>query len=317
MTLRRAFLLAATHLAALIVSTPPLSFAAEIAPTVVLIPGSGSSGSKIHVANLNWGTRIFGDRYFGAYVDALTERKIPAYVCPRDEDQDRRTIEERVEDCARFLVSRSGCPKGARRTVILVGHSMGGLVARMLAQDTRVKDCVHSVITVSTPNRGTPIADVAIERAHKDREGFDLFGKLVQFIRFHPDYLHYLPQLRVDRLGQNPDLFRAQDVPDNQGVRYFSVTNSVTRTSIPPLEIGRTIISDELKKRKLDGTSHGVANDGIVPAYSMPHGTVLGNLDVDHWATACLDPVRLTSECTRSKNLLIPTIERLYREITH
>ncbi|OFZ22370.1 MAG: hypothetical protein A2X94_00010 [Bdellovibrionales bacterium GWB1_55_8] len=305
-----------TRLFLLLCLATPLSSFAESSPSVVLIPGSGSSGAKIHVANLNWGTKLLGgDRYFGLYLDHFAKRKIPAQVCPKEEDQDRRTLDERAEDCARVLTFAGNCTPDSKRSLILVGHSMGGLVARLLAQDPRVRDCVHSVITVSTPNRGTPLADVAVARSGKPSEPFDLFGKLIEFIRFQPKYLHYLPQLQVDRTTQPADLFRAQDVSDNPAVQYFSVVNSVSSTFIPPLELGRKLISDELKKRKLNGTPYGLSNDGIVPTYSMEHGTIIGTLDVHHWGTACMDPVRRLPECKRAKNLLMPFVEGLHDSI--
>jgi diacylglycerol O-acyltransferase len=53
-------------------------------------------------------------------------------------------IEERVAERVRKLAKRSG------RKVSLVGHSLGGLIARHVAHD--LPDCVRQVITIGSPN---------------------------------------------------------------------------------------------------------------------------------------------------------------------
>jgi len=47
--------------------------------------------------------------------------------------------------------------------IVLVGNSMGGLVARTLAHELDPEHRVQSVITVATPHRGSPLADMALE----------------------------------------------------------------------------------------------------------------------------------------------------------
>jgi pimeloyl-ACP methyl ester carboxylesterase len=274
----------------------------------VLIPGSGSSGDRIWLNNLNWATAILGgDHYFAKLQDDLGKAGLPAIVCPRTPDQDSRTIEERAEECVANILARepSGCGAGATRHVHLLGHSMGGLVGRTLAQDPRVEGCIGSLTMVSTPNQGTPLGDWAIDHAAADDQSFDILGRIVKLVDFVPSSLHYLPQLRTDRKGYPASVFAAQDMPDNPEVDYFSATTSMKWIPIPPLETTRLIISAEMKTRGLDQTSYGAANDGIVPEYSMAHGTPLGHLNANHWASACVDPVKTTPECTASSKVLV------------
>lgn len=275
---------------------------------VVLIPGSGSSGDRVWLHHLNWAMPILGgDRYFGKLQDDLAVLGIDAIVCPSDADEDMRTIEERAEQCVKDILAREtgGCGAQARRHVHLLGHSMGGLVARSLAQDPRVERCIGSVTLVSTPNRGTPIADWAIEHAAQDDTKFDFFGKIVKFIDFVPSALHYLPQLRVDRAGYAESLFRAQDLPDNAAVAYFSVTNSASKFSPPPISITRDILAEEIRRRDLDQTPYGAANDGIVPEYSMVHGRNLGHIESDHFGSGCGDPGARSAGCRHAEAVLL------------
>jgi hypothetical protein len=120
-----------------------------------------------------------------------------------------------------------------------------------------------------------------------------------------PKDLHYLPQLKISRDGVDPSIFRAQDVPDNPDVAYYSITTSESFIPIPPLEAGRLIINDELRKRGLDQTPYGVKNDGIVPEFSQVHGKNLGHVESHHFGAACVDPVKWTPECHRASEFLV------------
>jgi pimeloyl-ACP methyl ester carboxylesterase len=281
-------------------------------PLVMLIPGAGSSGDRIYVNGLDRAAGLVGDHYFKVIQDQVKKRKLDAIVCPKERDQDSRTIEERAEDCVTQILSkRERCDSESRRDVLLLGHSMGGLIARSLAHDPRVQACVHSVTTVSTPHRGTPLADWAILHGELDDQGFDILGRFVNIIHFRPRDLHYLPQLRSGREGLDPAIFRAQDLPDQPGIDYYSITNSLRFNPIPFLEASRAIIADELRTRGLDQTEYGAANDGIVPEYSMVHGTVVGRLDAHHFATACIDPVKLTPGCQGASRMIVEHLSRV------
>jgi pimeloyl-ACP methyl ester carboxylesterase len=275
-------------------------------PVVVLIPGSGSSGEKLHLNGMAWLGAVIGDQYFGKYKADLKQMGIDAFVCPLMEDEDSRTIEERVSDCAgAILVDRGTC---SARDVLLVGHSMGGLVARELAQDPRVAGCIHSVTTLSTPHRGTPFAEWAIETAAKP---FDFYGWLIRALKFDPKNRHYLPQLKAIREGADPAIFHAQDLPDNPAVAYYSFTNSMDSIPNPILKVSQGIISKKMVEFGLDQTPYGVKNDGIVPEYSMEHGTILGHVESYHWTTACVDPVRTTAECKAQAEPLLSHLKAI------
>lgn len=71
----------------------------------------------------------------------------------------------------------------------------------------------------------------------------------------------------------------------------------------------RGITSDELTQLKLDQTSYGTLNDGIVPEYSQIHGTYLGHLEVTHLESACMDVVKYTDGCEQASQFIIPVLE--------
>lgn len=291
------------------------SASARAGAVVVLIPGAGSSGEKMWLDQL--GDVIFplvgGQRYFGGLIDDLEKRNVRNFVCPKTEDGDERSVFERAEECVSQILKDQGrCDALGPREVHLLGHSMGGLVARVVAQDTRVRDCIHSVTTVATPNRGTPMADFAIEHIQKDDRGFDIWGKLSKLTRFDPKRARYLRELRIDRKAELPENFLAQDTPDNPKVDYYSFSGSMKHVPFVFMEITRGLVSLELRRMKLIDSQFGDRNDGVVPEFSMVHGKYLGHIEAWHWASACHDPIRIFASCKRARKVIVPHLERLY-----
>lgn len=82
----------------------------------------------------------------------------------------------------------------------LVGHSMGGILSRLYAQNETNKKHVHKIITVNTPHWGSPLGDIGdalpefddtdIEDAYKDYENADSrFMKGYYATKFLTEYL--------------------------------------------------------------------------------------------------------------------------------
>ncbi len=68
-----------------------------------------------------------------------------------------KSAEESANRLLGFLRSTAG--DGER--VALVGHSLGGIIARYAVCCLGGHECVHSVITLASPHRGSPMARVA------------------------------------------------------------------------------------------------------------------------------------------------------------
>lgn len=201
-----------------------------------------------------------------------------------------------------------------RRNIILLGHSMGGNIARMVANDPRLAPFIHSVVTIATPHHGTPIADFIFDQYSKGWES-EIYRTVIEGIGFTPVEKEYLAELRTERLPDSPNVYYAQDVRALPFINYYSLTNSMEHTLMPPLEVTNLVLKDEIRKRGLDQTSYGVANDGLAPEYSMVYGKVIGSVQADHWETLCIGILKFTKGCEQTKQVLFPFLKSLNQEI--
>ncbi len=84
-----------------------------------------------------------------------------------------RLVEEASAKAASLLDRRPG------QKLVLIGHSLGGLVARGVAARPELRDRVQAMITLSTPHHGSALAHVAPDRLGRSlRPGSDLFERL-------------------------------------------------------------------------------------------------------------------------------------------
>lgn len=146
--------------------------------------------------------------------------------------------------------------------VNLIAHSMGGLDCRYLITHLGMADQVRSLTTISTPHRGTYLADW-----------------------FQANYRRRVPLLlTLEALGINVDGFRDcqvaacqafnEQTPDVAGVRYFSYGGDVPQTRVSPM------------LRRGWALLHAVEgpNDGLVSVASARWGEFLGTIHADHFA---------------------------------
>ncbi|HVU00698.1 MAG TPA: alpha/beta fold hydrolase [Polyangiaceae bacterium] len=131
--------------------------------------------------------------------------------------------------------------------VNVVAHSMGGLDARWAISNLGLHSRVSSLVTVGTPHRGTPIADLL---GHIGLGAGDGLRDLT------PESTSAFNENVLDA----PDVFYGSFVGASRRVQRF-------------LEPGHSYLN------RLSG-----ANDGIVPASSQRWGKVLGKVDADHLA---------------------------------
>jgi pimeloyl-ACP methyl ester carboxylesterase len=265
---------------------------------IVLIPGAGSSGDQAYPS---W----FHSRYFGGYQDALKEDGFEFIVCPKTHDKDVRTIEEREEECVAQISALPVRENASRRDVVLLGHSTGGLIARELAQDDRVKDRIRSVILFATPNQGTIFADYVLD---EEAKGFNPSSIMATIAQWTSQKKHYLPELRSKRSGYAQSLFSAQDMVDNPEVSYMSISTSF-KDEFTYLDLTRLLIGAELGIYGFADTPYGTQNDGVVPLYSEVYGNYLGNVEISHVEGPCPDYSRFGSACRKSKALVLPVLE--------
>lgn len=152
------------------------------------------------------------------------------------------------------------------RRVTVIAHSMGGLDVRYAISKLGADSWIHTLLTVSTPHRGSKIAD-AIMRS----SDFVGFTRLLQAMptRFFAE----LPDGGRCLTPETLDQFNAS-VVDSPKVRYFSVGGDrgcAMRTSPELMATYMWLLNQ-------DGP-----NDGLVSVASSRWGTYVETLDMDHF----------------------------------
>ncbi|HEU4729322.1 MAG TPA: alpha/beta fold hydrolase, partial [Kofleriaceae bacterium] len=165
-----------------------------------------------------------------------------------------------VPDRARELVSAIESLPHER--IDLIAHSLGGLDARYALSHLGLARRVRSLVTVGTPHRGSPLADLALKGP------LDWARRIVSALGVPLEALEWLS---TDALAA----FNAQ-VLDAPGVRYACVVGGMHREdSYVPL----ALVPAHAYLRRVAGP-----NDGIVPIASQYWGETLAEIEADHFA---------------------------------
>ncbi len=161
---------------------------------------------------------------------------------------------------------------GAER-VNLVGFSSAGLDARWLARDPAWDGRIASLVTVSTPHRGTPLVSVVLDRPDRLRPWavgvMDFVGRAA-YESAPPHTEEALAELTPAAVAARfPE---GETVPGAWCASFASRAGKGTNAPMyPPLVLPNRILYG------LAGT-----NDGIVPTASMGWGEPLGVIEADH-----------------------------------
>jgi len=167
-----------------------------------------------------------------------------------------RSIAERAQELARCVRSIDA------KRVNLVAHSMGGLDARYAITRLGLRPSVATLLTIGTPHRGSPLADLSAELAAKLGVARALAAGGLS--------LGALGDLTTESLA----VFNGR-VPDCRGVAYLSVVGAVRRKR----RTNPLLLPSYLWMRRQWGE-----NDGIVPSSSQRWGKVVAEIEADHWA---------------------------------
>ena len=166
------------------------------------------------------------------------------------------------------LLSDSGA-----RKIHLIGLSSGGLDARYLVHMTNAGDRVASLTTISTPHRGSSIADAILERPDRIRKWLvalaNWMGQRVS--TSESDAERALEELTPAYLN---DRFNPM-IEDVEGIRYQSWAGQAgigTSTPINPV----------LKPTNRRVFEHEGVNDGIVSVNSARWTGFRGVIEADH-----------------------------------
>ncbi|HEU4409358.1 MAG TPA: hypothetical protein VFS43_29130 [Polyangiaceae bacterium] len=218
---------------------------AERAPAVVLVHGIlGFDQLRL----LRW--RV---HYFRGVADHLRDVGVNAYVV-RVPALD--AIPARALALAKFVKSLP------HDRVTLIAHSMGGLDARYAIAHLGLAERVPVLVTVATPHHGTPLADLLTRRPAR------VARKLAAKLGVRSEAVECVTTERMARFND--------EVPDAPGVTYACVPcgRRARPGAIHPL-----LRPTYRYLRHVAGP-----NDGIVPVSSQIWGTVVEEIEADHWA---------------------------------
>lgn len=232
-------------------------------------------------------------RYFYGVEDDLEMEGELVFVTEVDPFADSTTRGEQLLAQVEAILAETGHAR-----VNLIGHSQGGLDARVVA--SLRPDLVASVTTVATPHRGTVVSDVLLELVADER----LRDLIDAFVRVVGAPLY-------DALGAETSVFAAirqfgsegiaefnATYPDVPGLPYFSVAgrsaNAVVRGAclrgespdfidrwniyLDPLDPLFAVPGAIVAERLIGSEVH----DGLVAASSAEWGRFLGCIPADH-----------------------------------
>ncbi len=144
----------------------------------------------------------------------------------------------------------------------LIAHSLGGLDARYALAKLGLAKRVRSLVTIGTPHRGSPIADLMLKGP------LDWPRRLAKTVGLP---VHALEWLSSESLAR----FNAE-ITDVPGVRYGCVVGGMRQATTP---VPLPLIAAHAYLKKVSG-----ANDGLVPLSSQYWGETLAEIEADHFA---------------------------------
>jgi len=217
---------------------------------------------------------IFGIDYFYGIKDALEDQGARVFVVDMSAFATSAQRAVQLKDFVLRVLAVTGKAK-----VNIIGHSQGGLSARYMITNLGMSGRVASLTMISTPNRGTSLADVVAGKLPGALQwGITaimntLWGGIVAGDS-NPDFMAATNDLTRSNMVNvfNPN------TPDMPGVRYYSYAGK--RYALTP---NLLLAPTWLLIKYYDGD-----NDGIVPVSSARwgtwKGTVTGLFGVDHFA---------------------------------
>ena len=184
-----------------------------------------------------------------------------------------------------------------KRKVVIVAHSQGGLDARYVASVR--PDLVAAVVTISTPHRGTPVADDVLDLVDRRllRPLVDAVGQIFGRPLYDAADVDTSVVAALRQLSSTGAARFAERYPDGEGVRYYSIAGRSDRHPggddcraegpLPGFMVPWAEDLDpidplfSLTEALLDGDGD-VPNDGMVRVRDARYGRFLGCIPADH-----------------------------------
>lgn len=228
-----------------------------------------------------WDTILGGLEYYYGVEDELAGRGYDVHTTTTDAVNDTPTRARQLATQVDELLAATGA-----RKLNLVAHSQGGLDGRYLIGTLGYGDRVGALVMVSTPNRGTLVADALVGdlpvSATLLAALFDAWGAILG--GSEADTRAAFEQITTTRIEEefNPAH------PDDPRVAYWSFAGRTCGTLDFSCQAGNAgeavdlllVVSYEFLAG--DGPGHG-PNDGLVPVASAEWGSFFGTIPADHW----------------------------------
>ncbi|MBI2519095.1 MAG: alpha/beta fold hydrolase [Bdellovibrio sp.] len=160
----------------------------------------------------------------------------------------------------------------------LIGHSMGGLVARSMLARYDFKGRCLSLTTISTPHRGSKVADWALEFRQDKRFATDIF-EIVR--KFYNDSWATVFELSTKNMQEQFNIGN-QNVP---GIRYFSIASYIPGPAVFYTQNPYLLIA-----HRVNTQSGSPLSDGPVAIESAKWGELLATIPSDHYANTAPIP---------------------------
>jgi triacylglycerol lipase len=158
--------------------------------------------------------------------------------------------------------------------VNVVAHSMGGLDMRYALSELEVASHVASFTTVSTPHRGTSLAELTLRTPGAIRD------KLADFLDWMGDRIY--PHTKSDSVGSAAQLTRQYvtevfnpQISDVSDIPYYSYTSAVGKGTEAPIRVIARYQNNHI-------FDHEGPNDGMVSVESARWGEHIKTSDLSH-----------------------------------
>jgi len=225
--------------------------------------------------------------YFYGIPNLLRENGYSAYITVTDPFN---TSEVRTEQLRPQIDRILSCTCGSKLN--LIAHSQGGIDARLLISDRGYGDRIASLTTISTPHRGTRVADALLGLTDGPIDGLvDGFMDAFTGAVWGPPQED--PNLRAAMATCTRPAMEAFNAahPNDEGVAYFSFAgfSGITANGRPecddselPIPRRGDVMAPEFLASFLFLGGSLTANDGLVPVSSAKWGRFRGCIPADH-----------------------------------
>jgi triacylglycerol lipase len=267
--------------------------------TSSLLAGGGGSSSKplqgSHPIVLSHGLFGWGEdsggvisivNYWGGMDDYLRSQGAVVYAPTKSAAQSNEVRGQQLKDKINYWTAANGYSK-----VHIVGHSQGGLDSRYMISNLGMAGKTSTLTTLSTPHRGSPIADIVNAVIPGWMEPFvaAVLEGLVSLIwsGSQQDALAALNSLTTSGMAA----FNSY-TPNASGVKYYSYAAHMTWAD--PIQHPLMFLLHPACYAGGLFKGMGGSNDGLVPVSSSKWGTYKGEPSYSWWVSG-LDHLQISN----------------------